>query len=166
MGLPATIAPGEDGAPRLKHRSESTETDDAEPAQQSTAAETGPTPVENGDTARPGLDATAVLPYPGSRTSTRTRSLRAWMLTAPVDVAALLSPLLIDQRYWRGTLVMTALTVAIFAAGGLYQARRHVSILDEIPSLCGRLLAAAAIVVIIAALRHDSRNTSSSSSAA
>ncbi|WP_431882171.1 sugar transferase [Micromonospora gifhornensis] len=157
MGFPATIAPGEEGSPRLGHRSESTETDDdGDPPHEGTAADAGSTPTENGDTARPGLDATAVLPYPGSRTSTRTRGLRAWMLTAPVDVAALLSPLLIDQQYWRGTLVMTALTVAIFAAGGLYQARRHVSILDEIPSLCGRLLAAAAIVVIIAALRHDS----------
>ncbi|WP_433533398.1 sugar transferase [Micromonospora sp. CA-263727] len=78
------------------------------------------------------------------------------MLTAPVDVAALLSPLAITQQHWRGTLAMTVLTVAIFAAGGLYQARRHVSILDELPSLCGRLLAAAAVVAIVAALRHDS----------
>ncbi|WP_231921252.1 sugar transferase [Micromonospora auratinigra] len=101
-------------------------------------------------------DVTAVLPYAGSRASSRTRWLRGWMVTAPVDVAALLTPLLVTQHFWRGTLAMAALTVAVFAAGGLYQARRHVSILDELPSLCGRLLAAAAVVAIIAALRHES----------
>ncbi|MCL7459054.1 sugar transferase [Micromonospora echinofusca] len=105
---------------------------------------------------RPGLDVTAVLPYASSRASTRTRGLRAWMMTAPVDVAALLAPLLISLQYWRGTLAMAGLTVAIFAAGGLYRARRHVSILDELPSLCGRLLASAAVITIVAALRHDS----------
>ncbi|MFU8852584.1 sugar transferase [Micromonospora sp. SL1-18] len=106
--------------------------------------------------ARIGLDTTTVLPYAGSRTSKRTRPLRAWMMTAPIDVVALLAPLLASQNYWRGTLVNAALTVALFAAGGLYRARRHLSILDELPSLCGRLLASAAVVAIIAAERHDS----------
>lgn len=99
---------------------------------------------------------TAVLPYVSSTASQRTRSLRAWMITAPVDAAALLAPLLITTQYWRGTIFLACLTIAIFAAGGLYHARRHVSILDELPSLCGRLLASAAIVAIIAALRHES----------
>src|SRR5688572_10165398 len=35
---------------------------------------------------------TAVLPYAGSWASRRTRWVRAWMVAAPVDVAALLSP--------------------------------------------------------------------------
>ncbi|MGW0435474.1 sugar transferase [Micromonospora sp. NPDC003197] len=105
---------------------------------------------------RPGLDTTTVLPYAGSRASTRTRKLRAWMLTAPVDVIALLAPLLLIHQHWRGTLAMAGLTVVIFAAGGLYRARRHVSILDELPNLCGRLLASGALVTIIAALRHES----------
>ncbi|MCW6008912.1 sugar transferase [Micromonospora sp. CPCC 205371] len=78
------------------------------------------------------------------------------MITAPVDVAALLAPLLVTDKYWRGTLFAAGLTVVIFAAGGLYNARRHLSILDELPSLCGRLLSSAAIVSIIAAMRHDS----------
>lgn len=100
--------------------------------------------------------ATTVLPYAGSGASKRTRRLRAWMITAPVDVAALLAPLLYTQLYWRGTLFLAALTVTIFAAGGLYHARRHVSLLDELPSLCGRLLASSAVVSMIAAMRHDS----------
>ncbi|MFV2102835.1 sugar transferase [Micromonospora sp. LOL_024] len=78
------------------------------------------------------------------------------MLTAPVDAAALLSPLVVTQQHWPGSLAMTVLTVVAFATGGLYRARRHVSILDELPSLCGRLLAAAAVVAVVAALRHDS----------
>ncbi|GAB7045473.1 sugar transferase [Catenuloplanes indicus] len=97
-----------------------------------------------------------VLPYAVSRAATRTQGLRAWMVAAPVDVAALLFPLLFTDRYWRGTLFAAGLTVAIFAAGGLYRPRRQVSVLDELPSLCGRLLASAGIVAIIAAMRHDS----------
>ncbi|WP_347403799.1 sugar transferase [Micromonospora sp. WMMD710] len=78
------------------------------------------------------------------------------MMTAPVDAVALLAPLLLTHNYWRGTLANAVLTVAFFAAGGLYRPRRHVSILDELPGLCGRLLASAAVVAIIAAERHSS----------
>ncbi|WP_326553431.1 sugar transferase [Micromonospora sp. NBC_01813] len=78
------------------------------------------------------------------------------MIAAPVDAAALLAPLLASDQYWRGTLAMSALTVTVFAFGGLYQARRHVSFLDELPGLCGHLLAAAGVVALIAGLRHDS----------
>jgi exopolysaccharide biosynthesis polyprenyl glycosylphosphotransferase len=102
------------------------------------------------------LDTTAVLPYPAARASRRTRSLRAWMVTLPIDVIALLAPLLWTQRNWKGMIFTAILTVTIFAIGGMYHARRHLSILDELPSLFGRLLASAALVAIIAAERHDS----------
>ena len=115
-----------------------------------------PRPAADPEPQRPGLDTTTVLPYAGSTLSKRTRPLRAWMLAAPVDLAALLAPLAVTDRYWRGTLFTAGLTITIFAAGGLYRGRRHMSILDELPSLCGRLLASAAIVAIIAALRHNS----------
>jgi exopolysaccharide biosynthesis polyprenyl glycosylphosphotransferase len=114
-----------------------------------------PRPRTPGDREEP-EPPTAVLPYVGSVASKRTRALRAWMITAPVDVAALLAPLLVTTQYWRGTLVAAGLTVVIFTAGGLYHARRHVSILDELPSLCAWILAAAATVAVIAAMRHDS----------
>ncbi|SCL52897.1 exopolysaccharide biosynthesis polyprenyl glycosylphosphotransferase [Micromonospora citrea] len=130
-------------------------------AREGAAARLSAEPVTSGSDAAPaasrtGLDTTAVLPYAGSKASSRTRGLRAWMMTVPIDVAALLAPLLLSQSYWRGTLANAALTVAIFATGGLYRPRRHVSILDELPSLCGRLLASAAVVAIIAAERHSS----------
>ncbi len=102
------------------------------------------------------INTTAVLPYPAARASKRTRGLRAWMLTLPVDLVALLTPLLWTRGNWKGMVFTAFLTVIIFAIGGLYHARRHLSILDELPSLCGRLLASAALVAIIAAARHDS----------
>jgi exopolysaccharide biosynthesis polyprenyl glycosylphosphotransferase len=101
-------------------------------------------------------DITAVLPYPAAKSSKRTRALRAWMLAVPVDLMALLAPLLWTQGNWKGMIFTAVLTTSIFAIGGLYHGRRHLSILDELPSLCGRLLASAALVAIIAAWRHDS----------
>jgi exopolysaccharide biosynthesis polyprenyl glycosylphosphotransferase len=103
-----------------------------------------------------GSVSTLVLPYVSSPAAKRTRRLRAWMLTAPVDLVALLVPIAFGTPYWRGTVSAALVTLIFFAAGGLYRPRRHLSILDELPSLCGRLLAAAAIVAIIAAVRHDS----------
>jgi lipopolysaccharide/colanic/teichoic acid biosynthesis glycosyltransferase len=99
---------------------------------------------------------TAVLPYGRSRASRVTGWIRAWMITAPVDLAAMLSPLLITIQYWRGTLVAAGLTIGSFIVGGLYRPRRHVSILDQLPSLAGRLLVAVAVVAVISAMRHDS----------
>jgi exopolysaccharide biosynthesis polyprenyl glycosylphosphotransferase len=101
-------------------------------------------------------DTTTVLPYVRSSTSKRTTRLRAWMAIMPIDVLALLIPLIFTDRYWRGMLFTAGLTVLIFTSGGLYRARRHLSILDELPSLAGRLLASAAIVAIISATRHGS----------
>jgi exopolysaccharide biosynthesis polyprenyl glycosylphosphotransferase len=99
--------------------------------------------------------ATLVLPLAQSRAARRTRRLRAWMITIPVDFVAMASPLVWTRDHWKGTLAAATLTVLIFAAGGLYRGRRHLSILDEMPSLLGRLLAAAAVVAVIFAERHD-----------
>lgn len=98
----------------------------------------------------------AVLPYPASPLARRSRVLRAWMLTLPVDLAAYLLPLAWNRDYWKGMIAAGVVTVITFALGGLYAGRRHVSFLDELPQLCVRLLAAAAVVAIVAAERHDS----------
>jgi FlaA1/EpsC-like NDP-sugar epimerase len=100
--------------------------------------------------------ATLVLPYVAAPVARRTRPLRAWMLTVPVDLLAYLTPLLWNQAYWKGVIVAGLVTVGAFALGGLYAGRRHVSLLDELPTLSQRLLASAAVVAIIAAERHDS----------
>jgi exopolysaccharide biosynthesis polyprenyl glycosylphosphotransferase len=99
---------------------------------------------------------TLVLPYLGSTAARRTQPLRAWMLTMPVDLLAFLTPLTWDQAYWKGLIVAALLTVAALTLGGLYTGRRHLSFLDELPTLCVRLLAATAVVAIIAAERHGS----------
>jgi exopolysaccharide biosynthesis polyprenyl glycosylphosphotransferase len=99
---------------------------------------------------------TVVLPYVGSVTGRRTRRLRAWMLTLPLDLLGFVAPLAWSQAHWRGIGVAAALTVALFASGGLYEARRHISFLDVLPSLCGRMLVATAVVGIFVAERHES----------
>jgi exopolysaccharide biosynthesis polyprenyl glycosylphosphotransferase len=78
------------------------------------------------------------------------------MLTLPVDMVAMLAPLALTMDNWKGVVSNALLAVTIFAAGGLYKGVRHVSILDQLPALVGRLLIAAAIVGVIAAQRHDS----------
>ncbi|WP_433285748.1 sugar transferase [Micromonospora sp. CA-244673] len=157
-GQPATTEPAATGrrheSPQMTMRRPETDKGRGVPAAVPGARpRNGPPPAAE---PRAGLDTTAVLPYASSRASSRTRWLRAWMMTAPVDVVALLAPLLVTQNYWRGTLANAVLTVSVFAAGGLYRARRHLSILDELPSLSGRLLASGAVVAIVAAYRHDS----------
>ncbi|GAB3801991.1 sugar transferase [Micromonospora zhanjiangensis] len=110
-----------------------------------------------GPTALPERSATTlVLPYVGSSRAQRTRSLRAWMLAMPVDLMAVLAPLAWNQSYWKGTLFTGALTVVVFATAGFYRSRRHLSILDLLPSLLGRLLVVAGMVAMVAAVRHES----------
>jgi exopolysaccharide biosynthesis polyprenyl glycosylphosphotransferase len=101
---------------------------------------------------------TVVLPYIPSARASRTRPLRAWMLTAPADLVALLAPLTWSQQYWKGTVAEALLTLGAFWIGGLYRARRHLSVLDELPQLYFRFLAAAAVVAFVVAGRHDSFN--------
>ena len=110
----------------------------------------------SGDDGRPVIASTVVLPYLESTASKRWRRLRAWMLTMPVDLLAMLAPLLLTTQNWKGMIFAAVLTVAIFAAGGLYQGKRHMSILDELPALAMRLFASTAIVGVIAAQRHES----------
>jgi exopolysaccharide biosynthesis polyprenyl glycosylphosphotransferase len=123
-------------------------------------AEVGPVPgvswPSDGVPLPRGAGSTVVLPYVGSAAAHRTRALRAWMLAMPVDLVAFLAPLVWNQTYWKGLIVAGGVTVVAFAVGGLYGSRRHISFLDELPSLCVRLLVSAAIVAIIAAERHDS----------
>ncbi|MFI7281018.1 sugar transferase [Micromonospora chersina] len=154
-GHPAASAPPSDGASQQPMTAQDHSPGGAGITAVIPPARSAKEPPAAADT-RAGLDTTTVLPYASSRASRRTRWLRAWMMTAPIDVVALLAPLLVTHNYWRGTLVNAGLTVAFFAAGGLYRPRRHISILDELPILGGRLLASGAVVAIIAAERHDS----------
>jgi exopolysaccharide biosynthesis polyprenyl glycosylphosphotransferase len=103
-----------------------------------------------------GTAPTAVIPRAGSAASRRLRPTRAWMLAVPVDFLAAAAPALWYPQFWRGTLSMAVLVVVSFAVGDFYEARRHLSFLDELPGLVGRLLAASAVVALASAWRHDS----------
>ncbi|MFD0525292.1 nucleoside-diphosphate sugar epimerase/dehydratase [Paractinoplanes durhamensis] len=101
---------------------------------------------------------TVVLPYIPSAKASRTRPLRAWMLALPIDLAALLAPITWSQQFWKGTVAVAVITVGAFMIGGLYRARRHLSVLDELPQIYFRFLAATAAVAIVVAGRHNSIN--------
>ncbi|MER7275127.1 hypothetical protein ABT369_11755 [Dactylosporangium sp. NPDC000244] len=102
------------------------------------------------------IGSTIVLPYLTSPTARRTRGLRVWMLTMPVDFVAFAAPAAHYLQHWKGIVVTAGVVVALFALGGLYAARRHLSLLDDLPSLVGRMLVAGALVSIVVAIRHSS----------
>lgn len=81
--------------------------------------------------------------------------IRAWMIVLPVDAILLLLPVTWSPSQWKATTVLTLLWAATMNSGGRYRARLYLSVLDELPSLVGRLLAAAAAVAVIIALRHE-----------
>ncbi|WP_238006624.1 sugar transferase [Dactylosporangium sp. AC04546] len=110
----------------------------------------------------PIIGSTVVLPYLGSSVARKTRPLRVWMLSLPVDFVAFALPAAHFQNHWKSIVAAAALTVALFAAGGLYGARRHLSFLDDLPTLIGRMLVAGAMVSIVVAIRHESADNLSS----
>jgi exopolysaccharide biosynthesis polyprenyl glycosylphosphotransferase len=97
-----------------------------------------------------GLDAAGtVWPEP-----VKTVGVKAWMLTLPVDFATLCLPGLIDRSHIRAIISMAALCLLLLYSGGRYRARLHMSVLDELPSLLGRVFIAASVVSTVTALRH------------
>jgi exopolysaccharide biosynthesis polyprenyl glycosylphosphotransferase len=99
-----------------------------------------------------GPDRTAPSPHGHA---VRPRSGKAWLLTLAVDLSCLLLPALWVSQYRHAVAVMAVLSVLLFAEGELYRPRLHLSLLDELPVLLGRLLVAAAVVACVTALRHD-----------
>ncbi len=77
------------------------------------------------------------------------------MVVLPVDFALLASPVLWAPQQMRAHLAMAILGLALLTGGGRYRARLHLSVLDELPSLIGRLLASGAAVAIVIALRYE-----------
>ena len=81
--------------------------------------------------------------------------VRAWMVVLPVDGALLAVPALWAPQQWRAHVSMAVLGLVLLTGGVRYRARLHLSVLDELPMLVGRLLTAAAIVATVIALRHE-----------
>ncbi|MDT7581569.1 MAG: hypothetical protein QOK35_2833, partial [Pseudonocardiales bacterium] len=119
--------------------------------------------VQPADRAQPGTAGTpSTLPIPVvppmSPHSALRRTLgrvRAWMIVLPVDTALLAAPAVWASQQARAHFVMAVLGVALLTGGTRYRARLHLSVLDELPTLVGRLLTAAAIVATVIALRHE-----------
>ena len=81
--------------------------------------------------------------------------IRAWMVVLPVDFVLLALPALWAPLQTKAHVSMAVLGLVLLTGGGRYRARLHLSVLDELPALTGRLLVAGAIVAIVIALRHE-----------
>ena len=125
-----------------------------------------PTPTTVNRSARPPQQRAAVEPppavvevtppsAPGQRRDGFLSRVRAWMLVLPVDAALMVVPALWAPQQWRAHVSMTVLGLALLTGGMRYRARLHLSVLDELPTLVGRLFTAAALVATIIALRHE-----------
>ncbi|PZS12626.1 MAG: polyprenyl glycosylphosphotransferase [Pseudonocardiales bacterium] len=69
----------------------------------------------------------------------------AVVLLVPADIAALLLPLLWIPHHWKLVVLVATITMGLYHSGGLYRSRLSLSLLDEAPSLLGRLLVATAL---------------------
>jgi exopolysaccharide biosynthesis polyprenyl glycosylphosphotransferase len=77
------------------------------------------------------------------------------MLVLPVDAILLALPVAWLPQYAKAVLAMTVIAIVLLSGGGRYRARLHLSVLDELPSVIGRLFVAAALVASVFALRHE-----------
>ncbi|MHC1560624.1 sugar transferase [Actinomycetospora sp. C-140] len=94
------------------------------------------------------------VPLPTSRPLAGIKSARriaAWMVVPPVDLAMLLLPLLWSSHV-KAILLMAAVAMVVLNGTGRFRARLHLSVLDELPGLIGRLLTSGAIVGTLFAL--------------
>jgi exopolysaccharide biosynthesis polyprenyl glycosylphosphotransferase len=82
--------------------------------------------------------------------------IRAWMLLLPVDVVLLLTPALWIRSELPAQVAYAGLALLFITGGERFRAKLHLSVLDEVPSLLGRLLMAAAVVAT--ALTFAGRN--------
>ena len=81
--------------------------------------------------------------------------VRAWMVVLPVDAVLLAAPVLWAPQQWRAHLAMMLLGLVLLTGGARYRARLHLSVLDELPALLGRLLTAVAAIATVIAMRHE-----------
>jgi exopolysaccharide biosynthesis polyprenyl glycosylphosphotransferase len=88
------------------------------------------------------------------RITTRLRGIRAWMIIPPVDGLLLALPVIWSPAQARA-MAAAAVLAMLLLHGDRYRARLHLSVLDELPSVVGRLLVAAGIVSTVIALRYE-----------
>jgi exopolysaccharide biosynthesis polyprenyl glycosylphosphotransferase len=81
--------------------------------------------------------------------------IRAWMVVVPLDIVMLLMPLTWSTGHAKAVIAMAVLAVILLNPGGRHWARLHLSVLDELPFLVGKLFVAGAVVAVVIALRHE-----------
>jgi lipopolysaccharide/colanic/teichoic acid biosynthesis glycosyltransferase len=77
------------------------------------------------------------------------------MIVAPTDAVALLVPLLSEARQVAPIVGSAGLGILLIAAAGRYRRRLHLSVLDELPAIVGRLIVATALVAMVMGVRGD-----------
>ncbi|MGV0871975.1 sugar transferase [Mycolicibacterium sp. XJ879] len=83
------------------------------------------------------------------------RRVRAWMVVPVVDFALMVAPLAWRPPQINATVLMAVLATLLLTGGGRYISRLHLSVLDELPSIIGRLLTAVAAVSAIILYLHQ-----------
>ena len=71
--------------------------------------------------------------------------IRAWMVLLPVDAVLLLAPLIWRPVQVPASVVFAVLGLFFITGGERFRARLHLAVLDDIPTLVGRLLMAVSI---------------------
>ena len=89
------------------------------------------------------------------------RGIAAWMLVPPVDLLALLLPLFWMPQHAKALVLMALVAMLTLNGAGRYRARLHISVLDDLPPIAGRLLAAAAIVGTLFAITNSDEELAS-----
>lgn len=105
----------------------------------------------------PKTDVSPSTPAEGNRPkriTARLRKVRAWMIVPPVDGILLALPVVWSPGQARA-MAAAAVLAMLLLHGDRYRARLHLSVLDELPSVVGRLLVAAGIVSTVIALRYE-----------
>jgi exopolysaccharide biosynthesis polyprenyl glycosylphosphotransferase len=94
----------------------------------------------------------ADLPGPVARL---VRRIRAWMVVPALDGLLLLTPLLWNPGQYKAWIAASVVVTLLTIGANRFRARLHLSVLDELPAVVGRLLVAAAVVAVVVALRHE-----------
>lgn len=104
--------------------------------------------------ARSGQDS-AMARGPRPAELTRVGRIRAWMVVGPLDALLLLAPVVWEPAQFKAIAAMAAFSLYLLVGGRRYRARLHLSVLDEIPSVAGKLLVSTAVIATVIASRHQ-----------
>ncbi|ALE75993.1 polyprenyl glycosylphosphotransferase [Pseudonocardia sp. EC080610-09] len=80
------------------------------------------------------------------------------MVVPSLDGLLLLTPVLWNPDQWKAVVVHAVLGVLLLTGARRYRARLQLGVLDELPSIVGRMLIATGIVAAVIAARHEQQS--------